>query len=102
MTRFPLAQVSGTSAGAMNAAVMPVIGVASLVGFGAVVASLPAFEAVRDRVLGIEGGPLVGLAVATNVLSAPTGSASGGLTIALGALGETYMQLAPPTASTRR
>ena len=86
--------ISGTSAGAMNAAVMAVISVASLVGFGAVVASLPAFEAVRDWVLGIEGGPLVGLAVATNVLSALTGSASGGLTIALGALGETYMQLA--------
>ncbi len=78
----------------LNASALPVISVASLVGFGAVVASLPAFEMVRDWVLGIEGGPLVGLAVATNVLSALTGSASGGLTIALGALGETYMQLA--------
>ncbi len=78
----------------LNAAALPVISVASLVGFGAVVAELPAFEMVRDWVLGIEGGPLVGLAVATNVLSALTGSASGGLTIALGALGETYMQLA--------
>jgi H+/gluconate symporter-like permease len=36
----------------------------------------------------------VSLAVATNVLAALTGSASGGLTIALDALGETYMQLA--------
>ena len=78
----------------LNASALPVISVASLVGFGAVVASLPAFEMVRDWVLGIEGGPLVGLAVATNVLSALTGSASGGLTIALGALGETYMALA--------
>ena len=41
---------------------------------------------------GIEGGPLVSLAVATNVLAALTGSASGGLTIALDALGPTYMQ----------
>jgi hypothetical protein len=49
---------------------------------------------VRGWVLGIEGGPLVSLAVATNVLSALTGSASGGLTIALDALGPTYMQLA--------
>jgi len=78
----------------LNASALPVLSVASLVGFGAVVASLPAFEVVRDWVLGIEGGPLVGLALATNVLSALTGSASGGLTIALGALGETYMQLA--------
>jgi H+/gluconate symporter-like permease len=73
---------------------LPVISVASLVGFGAVVAALPAFEVVSDWVLGIEGGPLVGLALSTNVLSALTGSASGGLTIALGALGDTYMQLA--------
>jgi len=78
----------------LNASALPVMSVASLVGFGAVVAALPAFEMVRDWVLGIEGGPLVGLALATNVLSALTGSASGGLTIALGALGETYMQLA--------
>jgi H+/gluconate symporter-like permease len=78
----------------LNASTLPVMSVASLVGFGAVVASLPAFRAVSDWVLGIEGGPLVGLAISTNVLSALTGSASGGLTIALGALGDTYVQLA--------
>ena len=78
----------------LNASALPVISVASLVGFGAVVAALPAFQVVSDWVLGIEGGPLVGLALSTNVLSALTGSASGGLTIALGALGDTYMQLA--------
>ena len=77
-----------------NAAVLPALSVASLVGFGAVVAALPAFALVRDWVLGLGGGPLVSLAVATNVLSALTGSASGGLTIALDALGPTYMRLA--------
>ena len=45
-----------------NASVLPAISVASLVGFGAVVAALPAFAAVRDWVLSIEGGPLVSLA----------------------------------------
>jgi H+/gluconate symporter-like permease len=74
-----------------NAAVLPAVSVASLVGFGAVVAAMPAFAVVRDAVLGIGGGPLVSLAVATNVLAALTGSASGGLTIALDALGATYM-----------
>ncbi len=77
-----------------NAAVLPALSVASLVGFGAVVAALPAFAVVREWVLGIDGGPLVSLAIATNVLSALTGSASGGLTIALDALGPTYMKLA--------
>ena len=77
-----------------NAAVLPIFSVASLVGFGSVVAAMPAFGAVRDMVLGIGGGPLVSLAVATNVLAALTGSASGGLTIALEALGPTFMALA--------
>ena len=77
-----------------NASVLPVLSVASLVGFGAVVAAVPAFAIVRDWVLSIEGGPLVSLAVSTNLLSALTGSASGGLTIALDALGGTYMRLA--------
>jgi H+/gluconate symporter-like permease len=77
-----------------NASVLPILSVASLVGFGAVIAALPAFGLVRDWVLSIEGGPLVSLAVATNVLAALTGSASGGMMIALDALGDTYMQLA--------
>jgi H+/gluconate symporter-like permease len=77
-----------------NASVLPAVSVASLVGFGAVVAALPAFAVIRQWVLSIEGGPLVSLAAATNVLAALTGSASGGLTIALDALSGTYMRLA--------
>jgi H+/gluconate symporter-like permease len=77
-----------------NASVLPAVSVASLVGFGAVIAALPAFAVVRDWVLAIEGGPLVSLAVATNVLAALTGSASGGLTIALDALGQQYVAIA--------
>jgi len=77
-----------------NASVLPVLSVASLVGFGAVVAAMPAFATVRDWVLSIGGGPLVSLAAAVNVLAALTGSASGGLTIALDALGGTYLNLA--------
>jgi H+/gluconate symporter-like permease len=77
-----------------NASVLPAVTVASLAGFGAVIAMLPAFAAVREWVLSIGGGPLVSLSVATNVLAALTGSASGGMTIALDALGDTYMGLA--------
>ncbi|CAB3792777.1 hypothetical protein LMG28614_03572 [Paraburkholderia ultramafica] len=77
-----------------NASVLPVLSVGSLVGYGAVIAALPAFALVREWVLGVGGGPLVSLAVATNLLAALTGSASGGLTIALDALGSTYLQLA--------
>ncbi len=90
--RLPSLRAS-VDAGA-NASVLPAVSVASLVGFGAVIAALPAFALVRDWVLGLGGGPLVSLAVATNVLSAVTGSASGGLTIALDSLGGTYLRLA--------
>jgi H+/gluconate symporter-like permease len=74
--------------------VLPLVSIASLVGFGAVVAGLPAFVTMKDLVLSIEGGPLVSLAASVNVLAAMTGSASGGMTIALDALGDTYLELA--------
>lgn len=89
-----LPDLKETADSGANASVLPVLSVGSLVGFGGVVAAMPAFEMVRDWVLGIGGGPLVSLAAAINVLSALTGSASGGMTIALGTLGETYMRLA--------
>ncbi|KZD21885.1 GntP family permease [Tardiphaga robiniae] len=91
-TRLPALRQT-MDAGA-NASVLPALTVASLVGFGAVIASLPAFDMVRDWALDIKGGPLVSLAVSTNLLAALTGSASGGLTIALDALGQTYMDVA--------
>ncbi|HUB64611.1 MAG TPA: GntP family permease [Methylocella sp.] len=89
-----LPALRGSMDAGVNASALPVLSVASLVGFGSVVAALPAFAMVRDWVLSIEGGPLVSLAVATNVLASLTGSASGGLTIALDALGSTYLRIA--------
>ncbi|SFL90516.1 GntP family permease [Variovorax sp. OV329] len=97
LNRGRLASLRATVDAGANASVLPVLSVASLVGFGSVVAAMPAFAAVREWVLGIGGGPLVSLAVSTNILAALTGSASGGLTIALDALGHTYMQLAAQT-----
>jgi H+/gluconate symporter-like permease len=77
-----------------NAYVLPIFNTASLVGFGAVVAALPAFDLIRESVLGIGGNnPLISLAVAVNVLAGITGSASGGMSIALNALGQTYVTL---------
>ena len=92
--RKRLSALRDTFDAGVNASGLPVLSVASLVGFGAVVAAMPAFAVVRDWVLSIEGGPLVSLAVATTILSSLTGSASGGMSIALDALGATYMQLA--------
>lgn len=94
LNRPRLTRLRETLDAGASASVLPIFAVASLVGFGAVVAALPAFELVRDWVLSIQGGPLVSMAVATNILAALTGSASGGLTIALDALGPTYLERA--------
>lgn len=77
-----------------NASVMPALNTASMVGFGAVIAALPAFQLVSAALLSLDGGPMVSLAVATNVIAGITGSASGGLMITLQALGSTYAELA--------
>ncbi|MBM3952700.1 MAG: GntP family permease [Rhodospirillales bacterium] len=78
-----------------NAATGPTFNTASLVGFGAVVSSLPAFALIRDGVLGIApDNPLISLAISVNILAGITGSASGGMSIALQTLGGTYLDLA--------
>jgi H+/gluconate symporter-like permease len=94
LNRSRLTSVRESMDAGANASVLPVLSVASLVGFGAVVAAMPAFADVRDWILGIEGGLLVSLSVSVNALAALTGSASGGMTIALDALGATYLALA--------
>ncbi len=73
---------------------LPIFNTASEVGYGAVIASLPAFRMVRDSVLGISSNPVISLAVAVNVLAGITGSASGGMSIALQTLGEQFRGLA--------
>ena len=74
------------------ASLMPLMSTASLVGYGAVVASLPGFALVRDAVMGIAPGqPLISVSIAVNLLAGITGSASGGMSIALEALGPQWL-----------
>lgn len=76
------------------ASVMPLMNTASQVGFGAVIASLAGFALIRDAVLGIApGNPLVSMSIAVNILAGITGSASGGMSIALQALGATWLDM---------
>lgn len=77
-----------------NSAALPMLMIASLVGFGAVVAAVPAFGLVRDAVFSVQGGPLVSLALSMNVLAGLTGTASGGMAIVLNAFGADFMRLA--------
>lgn len=80
--------------GAMGA-MLPTFNTGSEVGYGVTIASLAAFAIVKAAVVNISpDNPMISEVVAINVLAGITGSASGGLTIALEALGETYKQMA--------
>lgn len=85
--------VGGVADGARNA-LLPIFNTASEVGYGAVIASLGAFALVRDGIFGISDSALVSSAVSTSVIAGVTGSASGGMTIALNAFGEDLAQQA--------
>ena len=85
--------VATLTAGA-SGSVTAIINTSAAVGFGAVVQAVPGFKVLTDTVLGIPGNPLVSQAVAVNVLAGATGSASGGMGIALEALGARYVELA--------
>lgn len=61
-------------------------------GFGGIIAALPGFAKISDGISGTFTNPLVNGAVTTSTLAGMTGSASGGMGIALGAMAEKYNQ----------
>lgn len=66
---------------------------ASEFGFAGVIASLPGFKVAADALLSIPN-PLLSQAITVNVLAGVTGSASGGLSMALGAMGDHFVEQA--------
>ncbi|KKI92378.1 transporter [Bacillus sp. SA1-12] len=76
----------------IGGALLATMNTASEYGFGGVIASLPGFGVVRDGISNLFSNPLVNGAVTTNVLAGITGSASGGMGIALSAMGDKYVQ----------
>ncbi|MEG0481928.1 MAG: GntP family permease [Acinetobacter sp.] len=79
----------------VSSSFLPIFNTASEVGYGSVIASLAGFIILRDFLVGIApSNPLISEAIVINVLAGITGSASGGLSIALKTMGETYMNLA--------
>jgi H+/gluconate symporter-like permease len=89
-----LTGLKGSLDSGANASLLPIFNTASLVGFGAVIASLAAFELIQNNVVQLGGdNPLISLAVGVSLLSAMTGSASGGMSIALSTMGDTYVAM---------
>ncbi|URL59835.1 GntP family permease [Luteibacter flocculans] len=81
---------------AVSGALLASMNTASEYGFGAVIAALPGFRTVADALHAIPN-PLVNEAVSVTALAGITGSASGGLSIALGAMAQSFVQNAQAT-----
>jgi H+/gluconate symporter-like permease len=72
---------------------LAIMNTASEVGYGNVIAALPGFKSISSALLGIKlgGTPLVSEAVSVNILAGITGSASGGLSIALDLMSKNWL-----------
>ena len=79
------AAVAGSLLASMNTA--------SEYGFGSVIAALPGFLVIKDALRAIPN-PLINEAVTVSVLAGITGSASGGLSIALAAMADQFLAAA--------
>lgn len=92
--RRPFSEWKASLAEGAQQALMPMANTASLVGFGAVIATLSGFAMIREEVMSIyPDNPLVSISIAVNLLAGITGSASGGMSIALASLGETWLSV---------
>ncbi|MGZ3726627.1 MAG: GntP family permease [Pseudobdellovibrio sp.] len=84
--------VDGSKA-AVGGALIASLNTASEYGFGAIIAALPGFLLVKQSLQNIPN-VLVNEAVTVTTLAGITGSASGGLSIALAAMSESFIKLA--------
>lgn len=80
------------NSGALSS-VAAILNVASGYAYGSVIASLAGFQAIKSTLLNLHigSGPLLSAIITTNIMTGITGSASGGLTIALGMLGNEWL-----------
>jgi len=78
---------------AVSGAMLATLNTASEYGFGAVIASLPGFLVVVDALKAIPN-PLLNQAITINLLAGITGSSSGGMSIALAAMSDTFIAAA--------
>ncbi|MDC3413773.1 GntP family permease [Aquibacillus sp. 3ASR75-11] len=88
--------VKAMNSGAVGS-VTAIINTSAAVGFGTVVKAVPGFERLTELLMGVKGNPLISEAFAVNILAGATGSASGGMGIALEALGSKYYEIAQNT-----
>jgi H+/gluconate symporter-like permease len=84
---------AGLTAAAMGS-LLAIFNTASEVGFGNVIKTLPGFKSIQEWIMGVSNQPLISEALSVNILAGVTGSASGGLSIALEVMGKQYLEMA--------
>lgn len=84
------------SKSAVSGALLAAMNTASEYGFGGVIAALPGFLVLAEGLRAIPN-PLVNEAVTVSTLAGITGSASGGMSIALAAMADQFIQAAQAT-----
>ncbi|WP_317203114.1 GntP family permease [Janthinobacterium sp.] len=89
--RNVVAKFAEGSRAAVGGALLASMNTASEYGFGAVIAGLPGFVAISNALKAIPN-PLLNEAITVSTLAGVTGSASGGMSIALAAMSETFIQ----------
>jgi H+/gluconate symporter-like permease len=89
--RTVLGKFAEGSKSAVAGALLASMNTASEYGFGAVIAALPGFLVVANALTAIPN-PLVNEAITVTSLAGITGSASGGMSIALAAMADTFIQ----------
>ncbi|HEV6967411.1 GntP family permease [Roseateles sp.] len=94
MNRRRIADLAGAINAGTLGSLLPMANTASEVGYGAVIAALAAFAIVREGLKSLASDPVISLWLVVTVLAAMTGSASGGMSLALGAMGEYYAKAA--------
>ncbi|MEK5771644.1 GntP family permease [Acinetobacter variabilis] len=78
---------------AISGAILAAMNTGSEYGFGAIIAALPGFVIVAGSLQGISN-PLLNEAITINILAGITGSSSGGMSIALGAMADQFVAAA--------
>jgi len=91
--RAVAARFAEGSSSAVAGALLAALNTASEYGFGAVIAALPGFSSITAVLKSIPD-PLLNEAISVSVLAGITGSASGGMSIALAALADTFIAAA--------
>ncbi|MFG1462849.1 GntP family permease [Xanthobacter sp. DSM 24535] len=86
-------QFADGSKAAVAGALLAGLNTASEYGFGAVIAALPGFMVIKNALAAIPN-PLINEAISITALAGITGSASGGLSIALAAMSEQFISAA--------